>query len=311
MDSGPSRHGHFGARGGSPPRVGCAATNRTAALRRRLAGLRIGGGIGPSGSRLGCPSDDERTVWPETGSPACWSTPEPRAAKGDLRVPTARRSIGVLRDSGREVRTQRPSGRAGVARRRPHLRVWTSAASGLSVMYARERQRTQSRSSNHRCGSSERALGRARVSSEMRRDHVGNPPPSGVGPTRWILLRADPPASHRFLRGPCGMRPRRLLREVPEPPRSHTVLPSGKADRRSHGARQGRNTLPSPDVRVGDAEAVGPQGETSSRSGRRETRGSIGTSRSKAQGSIERSRSGNVARTQRTPRRKKALRSAS
>lgn len=98
MDSGPSRHGHFGARDGSPPRVGCAATNRTAALRRRLAGLRIGGGIGPSGSRLGCPSDDERTVWPETGSPACWSTPEPRAAKGDLRVPTARRSIGVLRD---------------------------------------------------------------------------------------------------------------------------------------------------------------------------------------------------------------------
>lgn len=247
-----------------------------AALRRRLTDLRIGEGTGPSGPRLGRPSDDERLSGPRPAlqlAGARRSHEPPRVTFG---LSTARQSIGILRDSGREVRTQRPSGRAGVARRRPHLRVWTSAASGLSVMYARERLRTQSRSSNHRCRSSERALGRARVSSEMRRDHVGNRAPSGTGPTRWILLRADPPASHRFLRGPCGMRPRCLLREVPEPPRPHAVLPSGKIDRRSHGARQGRNTLPSPDVRVRDAEADGPQGETSSMSGRRETRGSIG-----------------------------------
>jgi hypothetical protein len=141
-------------------------------------------------------------------------------------------------------------------------------------MYARERQRTRSRSSNHRCRSSERALGRARVSSEMRRDHVGTLA-FGRRTDAVDLLRADPPASHRFLRGPVGMRPRRLLREVLEPPRPHAVVPSGTILRRSHGARQGRNTLPSPDVRVGDAEAAGPQGETSSMSGRRETRGSI------------------------------------
>jgi hypothetical protein len=69
--------------------------------------------------------------------------------------------------------TQHPSGCARVARKRPRLRVWAFAASGLFIMYAGDRGRMGSTSSNHRCRSSERALGRARVSSEMRRDYVG------------------------------------------------------------------------------------------------------------------------------------------
>jgi hypothetical protein len=121
-------------------------------------------------------------------------------------------------------------------------------------------------------------------------------------------LGADPLAFHFEAR--CGVRPRCLLREAPEPTRSTAVVPSGTTGCRSHGARQGRNTLPSPTFGSGDAEAV----RAARRNVQRELGGAMRaaaseTSRSKAQGSIERSRDGNVARTQRTPRWKKALRS--
>ena len=60
--------------------------------------------------------------------------------------------------------------------------------------------------------SSERALGRERVSSEMRRDDVGNRTPSGVR-TDAVDLSSGQIHWHP-LRGPSGMRPRRLLRET-------------------------------------------------------------------------------------------------
>jgi hypothetical protein len=75
-----------------------------------------------------------------------------------------------------------------VARRWAHLRVCVSAASGLSscTRATAEGWREGARTTGRR--SSERALGRVRVSSEMRRDDVGYRTPSGVGPTRWNLL---------------------------------------------------------------------------------------------------------------------------
>jgi hypothetical protein len=47
-------------------------------------------------------------------------------------------------------------------------------------MYAGNRGRTEGRSSNHRPPLFGATLGRERVSSEMRRDDVGNRTPSGV-----------------------------------------------------------------------------------------------------------------------------------
>lgn len=142
----------------------------------------------------------------------------------------------------------------------------------------------------------------------MRRDDVGNRMPSGMR-TDAVDLSSGQIHWHP-LRGPSGMRPRRLLREPPEPPRSTAVVPSGATVCRSQGARQGRNTLPSLHVRVrGRRSGSGRQAKGPARAGQRDERGSVGTSRSKAQGSIERARDGNVSRTQRTPRWKKALRS--
>jgi hypothetical protein len=143
----------------------------------------------------------------------------------------------------------------------------------------------------------------------MRRDDVGNRMPSGVRADAVDLSSGqDPLASPSWPVGdaaeatPSG--------DPPEPPRSSTVVPSGMTRCRSQGARQGRNTLPSLHVRVrGRRSGSGRQAKRPARAGQRDTRGSVGTSRSKAQGSIERSRDGNVSRTQRTPRWKKALRS--
>ena len=93
-------------------------------------------------------------------------------------------------------------------------------------------------------------------------------------------------------------------------PRDRRGSPFGEAPHRSQGARQGRNTLPSPHVRVGGRQSgSGRQAKRPAALGGAMRAAASGTSRSKAQGSIERARDGNVARTQRTPRWKKALRS--
>lgn len=128
------------------------------------------------------------------------------------------------------------------------------------------------------------------------------------GPTRWTSLRGRSTGIPFVARRGCGRGD--SFGRSPEPPRSTVVVPSGTTGCRSQGARQGRNTLPSLHVRVrGRRSGSGRQAKRPARAGQRETRGSVGTSRSKAQGSIERSRDGNVPRTQRTPRWKKALRS--
>ena len=141
------------------------------------------------------------------------------------------------------------------------------------------------------------------------RDDVGNRTPSGVRADAVDLLSGR--IHWHPLRGPSGMRPRRLLRETRRSHRDRLRSSlRGQPHRRSQGARQGRNTLPSLHVRVrGRRSGSGRQAKRPARAGQRDTRGSVGTSRSKAQGSIERSRDGNVSRTQRTPRWKKALRS--
>jgi hypothetical protein len=54
-------------------------------------------------------------------------------------------------------------------------------------------------------------------------------------------------------------------------------LPSGGSHHRSHGARQGRNTLPSPHVRVGGRRSgSGRQAKRPATAGRRDARGSVG-----------------------------------
>jgi hypothetical protein len=116
-----------------------------------------------------------------------------------------------------------------------------------------------------------------------------------TGPTRWTFLSGQ--IHWHFVRHD-GMRPRCLLREMPEPPRPAAISLRGDSLARVAGARQGRNTLPSLDVRVqghrsGSGRQVKRPAETLGSANRA---AASGTSRSKAQGSIERARSGNVAR---------------
>lgn len=96
------------------------------------------------------------------------------------------------------------------------------------------------------------------------RDDVGNRMPSGMR-TDAVDLSSGQIHWHP-LRGPSGMRPRRLLRETRRSHRDRLRSSlRGQPHRRSQGARQGRNTLPSPDVRVGRTpKRFGPPGETSS-----------------------------------------------
>jgi hypothetical protein len=202
--------------------------------------------------------------------------PESRAAKGPppggaSGSPFAR----VLRDSGvgfdaasfagaREWRADAHASGCGCPRRAVSPSCTRATAEGR-----REGARTTGRRS------SERALGRERVSSEMRRDDVGNRMPSGVRTDAVDLLSGR--IHWHPLRGPSGMRPRRLLREPPEPPRLTRVVPSGTTGRRSHGARQGRNTLPFLHVRVrGRRSGSDRQAKRPARAGQRDKRGSVG-----------------------------------
>jgi len=149
------------------------------------------------------------------------------------------------------------------------------------------------------CRSSERALGRERVSSEMRRDDVGNRAPSGAGTDAVDLLSGRIRWHPTVLRGPCwdaaevspsgGAGANAIRRNRPfgggrgadrtEPDKAGTPLPS--LDVRVEGRRSGwaaRRNVPSKDRAARNARQ------------HRER------DRSKAQGSIERARSGNVAR---------------
>jgi hypothetical protein len=300
MDHGPSRREHFGARGGSPPQVGCAAPTAPPALRRRLSDLRIGEATRSSDRAAAFPVST-MTVWPEpalqlAGDAGATSRQGPtsgwRLRFAHRRSPSGfccwvRRSVPL-----REERTR-------VARRRRHLRVRASAASSLDIMYAGDRGRMASTSSNHRRRSSERALGRERVSSEMRRDDVGNRAPSGAGTDAVDLLSGWIRWHPTVLRGPCWD----AAEATPSGGagancvRSQSTL-RGRRRYVTHGARQGRNSIAfSRRSGRGTPKRLGREAKRPSKDGAaRFARQHRERDRSKAQGSIERARSGNVAR---------------
>lgn len=143
---------------------------------------------------------------------------------------TARSSIGVLRDCGRGVRRsilrdarewraddhtsgcERPRRAVSPSRTRATAEGWGARA------------RTTGAALRSECWVAHESLRRcvAITSATVRL--------RALGPTRWSLLSGrihrHPTVSFGAL---CGMRPRRFLREVPEPPRPSAVLPSGKA----------------------------------------------------------------------------------
>jgi hypothetical protein len=190
----------------------CGPTAPTA-LRRRSFRSSDRGRDFVFGSSLGRPGEHDDCLALSRRSPACWRMPEPRAAKG----PPPGGASGspftrVLRDSGagfdaasfagaREWRADAHASGCGCPRRAVSPSCTRATAEGR-----REGARTTGRRS------SERALGRERVSSEMRRDDVGNRMPSGVR-TDAVDLSSGQIHWHP-LRGPSGMRPRRLLRET-------------------------------------------------------------------------------------------------
>jgi hypothetical protein len=285
----------------------CGPTAPTA-LRRRSIRSSDRGRDFVFGSSLGRPGDYDDCLALSRRS-SLLEMPEPRAAKGPppggaSGSPFAR----VLRDSGegfdaaslegaREWRADAHASGRGCRRRAVSPSCTRATAEGR-----REGARTTGRRS------SERALGRERVSSEMRRDDVGNRTPSGVGPTRWTSSRGGSTGIPFVARRGCGrgdsFGSRRSHRD-----RARWSLRGLLYVGRMEPDRAETPCLP-PTFGSGDAKAV--------RAARRNVQRELGsairaaaseTSRSKAQGSIERSRDGNVARTQRTPRWKKALRS--
>jgi hypothetical protein len=216
MDHGPSRRGHFGARDGSPPRGGMCGRTVPTALRRRSfrssdrgRDFVFGSSLGRPGEHDDCLALSRRSSLLELPEPRVRKGPPPGGASGS---PIAR----VLRDSGggfdaarsllegegaREWRADAHA--SGCARPR---RAVSPSCTRATAEGRREGARTTGRRS------SERALGRERVSSEMRRDDVGNRMPSGVRTDAVDLLSGR--IHWHPLRGPSGMRPRRLLREI-------------------------------------------------------------------------------------------------
>jgi hypothetical protein len=192
MDQGPSRHGHFGARDGSPPQVGCADRPHPRRFGVGQPDLRIGGEASSS-DRVSAVPVNTMTVWPEpalqlAGDAGATSRQGPtsgwrlrlaqRWSPSGLRR-WVRRSI--LRDA-REWRADDHTSGCERPRRAVSPSGTRATAEGWGA-----RARTTG------CRSSERALGRERVSSEMRRDDVGTPAPSGDGTDAVDLpLGADP-----------------------------------------------------------------------------------------------------------------------
>jgi hypothetical protein len=108
MDHGPSRRGHFGARDGSPPKVGCADRPHPRRFGAGHSDLRIGGETSSS-DRVSAVPVNTTTVWPRAGAPACWRLPESRVVRAHLRVaPPARPSPSPFGAAGTGS-TQHPS----------------------------------------------------------------------------------------------------------------------------------------------------------------------------------------------------------
>ena len=180
MDHGPSRHGHFGARDGSPPRVGCADRPHPRRFGAGHSDLRIGGEASSS-DRVSAVPVNTMTVWPEpalqlAGEAGATSRQGPTSGWRTRLAPRWRpsgRCSGVRRSILRNAREWRADEHAS-GRERPRRAVSPSGTRATAEGWGARARTTGRRSS-------ERALGRERVSSEMRRDDVGNPTPSGVG----------------------------------------------------------------------------------------------------------------------------------
>jgi hypothetical protein len=303
MDCGPSRRGHLGARDGLPPQVGCADRPHPRRFGAGRLELRLEGETSSS-DRVSAVPVNTMTVWPEpalqlagnAGATSRQGQPPPGGASGS---PCER----ILRDSRRWVPTQHPPLRTGMRA----SGAQTSTPSGVRACGER---------SHHQVRGQPRKVG----------EHELEPPVAALRSERWVAneslrrcvaMTSDPCAFGRSDRrggtssrgrihwhstvsfgARRGVRPRCLLREMPEPRRPAAVLPSGKLAARVAGARQGRNTLPSLDVRVAGRQSG------SGRQAKRPAHTLGGAKRAaaservdpKAQGSIERARLGNVAR---------------
>jgi len=212
MDQGPSRRGHFGA----PRRIAttggmCGPTAPTAPRRRsfrssdRGRGFVFGSSLGRPGEHDDCLALSRRSslleiagVTSRQGPTSGWCL--------RLALRSSPSGFGDEFDAAsfagaREWRADAHASGCGCPRRAVSPSCTRATAEGR-----REGARTTGRRS------SERALGRERVSSEMRRDDVGNRMPSGVRTDAVDLLSGR--IHWHPLRGPSGMRPRRLRRET-------------------------------------------------------------------------------------------------
>jgi hypothetical protein len=256
----------------------CGPTAPTALRRRSSRSSDRGRGF-VFGSSLGRPGEHDDCLALSRRS-SLLEMPEPRAAKGPPPGGASGSPIArVLRDSGggfdaarslfegegaREWRADvHPSGCDRLRRAvSPHVRGQPRKDGEKELeppAAALRSERWVAHESLRRCVAMTSATERLRAS-----DRRGGSP-----------LGADPLALHFEAR--CGVRPRCLLRVVPEPTAIDCGRPFGDSRTRSHGARQGRNTLPSPHVRVGGRRSgSGRQAKRPARAGRRDARGSVG-----------------------------------
>jgi hypothetical protein len=207
----------------------CGPTAPTAPRRRSSRSSDRGRGF-VFGSSLGRPGEHDDCL-ARAGPPACWRRRSHEPPRAHLRVtPTARPAIEsfgtrvcwVRRRILRAAREWHADDHAS-GRERPRRAVSPSRTRATAEGWG-ARARTTG------CRSPERALGRARVSSEMRRDDVAPQHLRVPGPTRWTFLSGQF-HWHSIRHG--GVRPRRLLREMPEPPRPAVISLRGDSQRGS------------------------------------------------------------------------------
>lgn len=286
----------------------CGPTAPTALRRRSFRSSDRGRGF-VFGSSLGRPGEHDDCL-ARAGPPACWrrrsheppSAPPPGGTHGSPHD-------AVLRDDDAGYDAAFFGMRASGAQ--------TSTPPGVNVR-------------------GERSLHQVRGQPPKDGEHELEPPVAALRSERWVAneslrrcvamtsetpcLRVSGPARWTSSRGgstgiPSGMTEcgRGVSFGRCRSHRDHAQRSlRGSQRRRPHGARQGRNTLPSLDVRVGGRRSGSDrQAKRPARLGGAKRAAASERVRFKAQGSIERARSGNVARKQRTPRWSKALRSTS
>jgi hypothetical protein len=313
MDHGPSRRGTAVPRRITTAGGMCGPTAPTA-LRRRSFRSSDRGRDFVFGSSPGRPGEHDDCL-ARAGPPACWRRRSHEPPRVHLRVtPTARRATRSFGGRGGRFDAA-PFGAQREWRARAHAfgRAWVRrAVSPSGTRATAEGWGARARTTGRR--SSERALGRVRVSSEMRRDDAGTPTPSGAGADAvGPPLGADPLALHLSFGARGGVRPRRLLRETPEPPRPAAIVPSGRLA--AHGSQEPDRAetpcLPST-FGSGDAEAVrAARRNVQPGAGRRESAAASERVDPKPKGASSERASATSRATQRTLRWKKALRPTS